>query len=276
MTEIAKLGRELGFQAKIETEKEPEYTSDNDYDDDIPESKQSNHARRVTCQARENPKYTEVESTNRYNETGTCNYSQRNQVDEGTIPAKDIIRTKKPISGQDDIGVEEFIKIVKKAKLRCSQQALLLDYIIAEKTINHAEKAIRYTQINSYTDLFNTLRQNFTQIGSVSALRSKLESCKQGPTETIQNFNLKFRQGVNELKYAVQSEHPGPMERKIAINIEEKESTKRYFLNLRREIGLQVKAQKPINLSEAKLSATNKTVRSTTKFSSCDFNRINK
>ena len=157
----------------------------------------------------------------------------------------------KPISGQDDIGVEDFIKIVKKAKSRCSQQALLLDYIIAEKIINHAERAIRYTQINSYTDLFNTLRQNLTQIGSVSALRSKLESCKLGPTETIQNFNLRFRQGVNELKYAVQSEHPGPMERKIAINIEEKESTKRYLLNLRREIGLQVKAQKPTNLSEA-------------------------
>ena len=41
------------------------------------------------------------------------------------------------------------------------------------------------------------------------------------------------------------------MGRKIAINIEEKESTKRYLLNLRREIRLQVKAQKPINLSEA-------------------------
>ena len=65
MTEIARLGRELGFQAKIETDKEPKYASDNDYDDDIPENKQGNHARRVTCQARENPKYTEVESTNR-------------------------------------------------------------------------------------------------------------------------------------------------------------------------------------------------------------------
>ena len=35
------------------------------------------------------------------------------------------------------------------------------------------------------------------------------------------------------------------MERKISINIQEKKC------NLRREIGLQVKAQKPINLSEA-------------------------
>ena len=67
MTEIAKLGRELGFQSKIETNKEPEYTSDNDYDDDIPESKQSNHARRVTCQARENPKYTEGQFSEKVN-----------------------------------------------------------------------------------------------------------------------------------------------------------------------------------------------------------------
>ena len=143
------------------------------------------------------------------------------------------------------------MKIVKKAKSWCNQQALLLDYIIVEKIINRAEKAIRYRQINSFTDLFNTLRQNLTQIGSVSALHSKLESCKQGPTETIQNFNLRFRQGVNELKYAVQSEHPGPMKRKIAINFKEKESTKKYLLNLWRKIGLQVKAQKSINLSEA-------------------------
>ena len=56
---------------------------------------------------------------------------------------------------------------------------------------------------------------------------------------------------MNELKYAVQAEHSRPMERRIAIGIEEKESLKRYMLNLKREIGLQVRAQKPITLGEA-------------------------
>ena len=67
----------------------------------------------------------------------------------------------------------------------------------------------------------------------------------------MQNFNGRFRQAVNELKYAVQSEHSNSVERRIAIQIEEKESLKRYMLNLRREIGLQVKAQKPKNFCEA-------------------------
>ena len=71
----------------------------------------------------------------------------------------------------------------------------------------------------------------------------------------MQNFNGRFRQSVNELNYAVQSEHSNSVERRIAIQTEEKESLKRYMLNLRREIGLQVKAQKPKNLCEAQNQA---------------------
>ena len=41
------------------------------------------------------------------------------------------------------------------------------------------------------------------------------------------------------------------MERRIKIQIEKKESLKRYTLNLKREIGLQVEVQKPDNITEA-------------------------
>lgn len=173
------------------------------------------------------------------------------QAAEEQIPAKEAIRTIKAINGQDDVGIENFIKTGKKAKLQCNQPNLLLYFIIAEKITGNAERAIRYTQIDSYEDLYEILRRNLTQAGSVSSLRSKLESCRQGIKETVQNFNVRFRQLVNELKYAVQAQHFGPMERRIAIGIEEKESLKRYMLNLRREIGLQVKAQKPAALGEA-------------------------
>lgn len=53
------------------------------------------------------------------------------------------------------------------------------------------------------------------------------------------------------LKYAVESEHTSPMERKIAISIEKNEYTKRYLRNLTSEIRLQVKAQKPSHFNEA-------------------------
>ena len=95
------------------------------------------------------------------------------------------------------------------------------------------------------------MRTNLNLPGSVSALRSTLESRRQGHTETVQKFNGRFRPAVNELKYAVQPEHSNSVERRIVIQIEDKESFKRYILNLRREIGLQVKAQKPKNLREA-------------------------
>ena len=45
--------------------KEPKYTSDNDDNDDTSVIKQTPNARRLICQARENPKYTQGNSTNR-------------------------------------------------------------------------------------------------------------------------------------------------------------------------------------------------------------------
>lgn len=169
--------------------------------------------------------------------------------------AKDMIRTIKPINGQDDMGVEDFIKTVKRAQKRCSQPELLLDFILAEKITHQAEKCLRYTRIRDFDTLYETLRSNLKQTGSVSALRSKIDSCKQGPMETTQNFNMRFRQISNDLNYAVQASHSGPTKRHLAIEIEKEECLKKYLLNLRREIGLQVKAQKPSDLAEAQNNA---------------------
>lgn len=83
------------------------------------------------------------------------------------IPAKEIIRAIKPINGQDDMGVEDFIKIVMRMKNQCSQPQLLLDFILAEKINGNADKAIRYTPINTFNDLYEALRQNLKQTGSI-------------------------------------------------------------------------------------------------------------
>ena len=66
------------------------------------------------------------------------------------------------------------------------------------------ERAIRYIQIDDYETLYESLRANMKQTNSVSALRNKLRSCKQEATETVQNFNVRYRQIVNEVKYAEQ------------------------------------------------------------------------
>ena len=50
-----------------------------------------------------------------------------------SISANDIIRTIEELKVRDDIRVEDFIKTVKRARMRCSQLDLLLELIIAEK-----------------------------------------------------------------------------------------------------------------------------------------------
>ena len=49
------------------------------------------------------------------------------------IPTKDLIRTIRPISGEDDLGTGDFIKIVSRIEMQCAQPQLLLDFILAEK-----------------------------------------------------------------------------------------------------------------------------------------------
>ena len=60
---------------------------------------------------------------------------------------------------------------------------------------------------------------------------------------------------TNELKYAIQGELANILKRRIAVQIKEKESLKRYILNSKREIGLPVKVEKPHNISEAQNQA---------------------
>ena len=117
---------------------------------------------------------------------------------------------------------------------KSSQSDLLLDFILVENITQNAERTIRYLKIQSFSKLYDVLRKNLSLTGSVLALRSKLKSCRQGHTEVVQNFNGRFRQVVNELKYAVQSEYSINVERRISIQIEKKESLKKHMLNLRR------------------------------------------
>ena len=98
--------------------------------------------------------------------------------------------------------------------MKTSQPNLLIDLIIAKKIQVLAEEAIRYQQINSYDELYEALRQNLRQTSSILALKSKLESCKQRLTETVQKFTLRFRQIVNGINYAIQSQHTNPIRKR--------------------------------------------------------------
>ena len=100
---------------------------------------------------------------------------------------------------ENDIGVEEFIRRIKRAQLRCTQPHALLDMIISERIGENADKAITFMEIHSYKDLYTILKANVKPATSITFLKSKLESCRQGIKETVQNFNVRYKQLVNEL-----------------------------------------------------------------------------
>ena len=170
--------------------------------------------------------------------------------------ANTVIETIRGINGQDDVGGEDFIKTLKRAKTRCMRPNLLLDLIIAKKITGFAERAIRYIIINSYPDLFETLRQNLKQSNLILAMKAKLESCKQGTTERIQNFTFRYRQITNEINYAIKSQHTNPIEKRIKIKLEKQEAVSRNLLNLKRELGSQIRLLKPTTITEAQTHVT--------------------
>ena len=66
---------------------------------------------------------------------------------------------------------------------------------------------------------------------------------------------MKFRQQFNAFDYAVQNEHQNITARRLALQSEENSALKRYIMNLRDEIGSQVKPLKPLTLSQVQQEA---------------------
>lgn len=99
--------------------------------------------------------------------------------------ACEIIRIIKPLHGRDNMDIEDFLKKVQLAKNSCSEPTLLLQLILAEKIFDQAENSIRYTKIDTYSELFEALR---TQVS--------MPASKASPK--VQAFSNYFR-GHSEL-----------------------------------------------------------------------------
>ena len=165
--------------------------------------------------------------------------------------AKDATSTIGFLNGENDIGVEEFIRCIKRAQLGCTQPHALLDMIISKRIRGNAEKAIRFMETHSYKDLYTILRANVKPATSITSLRSKLESCRQGINGTVQNFNVRYKQLVNELRYALLAKSMYPTGRMVRLKMEEEDNTNRNVLNLRKDIGSRVSLKEPRNLEYA-------------------------
>ncbi|XP_033316637.1 uncharacterized protein LOC117214557 [Bombus bifarius] len=193
--------------------------------------------------------------------TSNVTIRPRNDCDEERgLRAEKVIRTVETLRGRDDVGVEDFILSIRKARARCkaSDKDILLDLILVEKITDNAKRNIRYLKINSFEDLYSCLRQYVLVPTTSSYCRNKLKNLKQGTTESVQSFNSRFRRQLNELNYAVQHENREPTERRVALDIEEREAVKTYLLNLRYEIGQLLLASDPKNLNLAQQLAADR------------------
>lgn len=181
--------------------------------------------------------------------------NERISTTSENIPARDAVKLIKKFNGQDDMGVEPFITLVKRIKSQCSNPGVLLDWIIAEKIEGEAEKSIRFLSIQDYDDLFKALRTNFGTTGSLETHRTKLSQVIQGAGESTQNFNARFNQRMHELLYAVQSKNPLKHEREICIKNEEQTVLEKYIMNLREELSDRVASKNPSDVREAQQMA---------------------
>lgn len=71
------------------------------------------------------------------------------------------------LNGEDDIGVEGFIREIKEMRMMCSKQTLLLNMIKIEKIIGKTAMAIRNIHINEFEILYEALRRNVATQASV-------------------------------------------------------------------------------------------------------------
>ena len=106
--EISKLSKKIGGSGTVETDNEFQQrleVTDHSTDEEIPESK-GNFERQEKIYVQ--PQFMQVPIP-------TAPYEERK------MGAKLAIETIKAINGQDDMGVEDFIKAVKGARLRCEK-----------------------------------------------------------------------------------------------------------------------------------------------------------
>ena len=143
-------------------------TSDESGKDENAESETSDHDE--LDERRENfPEKKEIENRHFRRLRNRATASQND-----TISPRDVVKLIKKFNSQDEMGIEPFIALDNRIKMQCRNSKVLLDWIIAEKIEGEAEKSIRFLSIQSYSDLFKSLRINFGTTGFLEPYHTKL------------------------------------------------------------------------------------------------------
>ena len=178
-----------------------------------------------------------------------------NEQRQTMLLAKDAIRYIPILNGEDDIGVEDFIKEVHSIQMCCSEKELLLKAIKIDKIVGRAAQSIRNVPIENYINLYDTLRSNIVLEATSDEYEEQLRDLKQGRYESVQNFSIRFRCILNKLIYAITSENPQLITRRIMIEATMRKVSRIYLKGLKNDIGRILSASKLDSLNETEKKA---------------------
>lgn len=172
-----------------------------------------------------------------------------------TLPAREAICYIPVLNGDDDVGVEDFIKEVRELRNMCVEKELLLKAIKVEKITGKAAQGIRNIPISSFGELYEALRLNVATQVTADEYSEQLRETKQRKEESVQNYNIRFRRILNKLTYAITNEYPQPLTRKIMMEATMKKVNRIYLKGLQRDIGRIILANEPSTLADAEKKA---------------------
>ncbi|XP_043597357.1 uncharacterized protein LOC122574172 [Bombus pyrosoma] len=161
--------------------------------------------------------------------------SNRTTANSGNLKAESALKCIAILNGENDIGIEDFIREIKEIRMMCSEQALLLKMIKIEKIVEVA-MAIRSVHINEFETLYEALRRNVATQVSVRGHQDQLREIRQGLTENVQNYNIRFRRAFNKLRSIITNKYKDELTPRAMNNRLYMDSVTDYVRDLRSEI----------------------------------------
>lgn len=194
-------------------------------------------------------------NTSRMTEAVHTEQHTTEQYANPNLKAKDAIKCIPQINGEDDIGVEEFIREVREMRAMCSEQSLLLKMIKIEKITGKAATAIRNVTVKEYTQLYDALRRNVATQASVREQQDQLREIRQRFDENVQSYIIRFRRTFNKLQYSITNEYTDELTRRAMNDRILQDSVIDFIRGLKTEIGQILLANPPYNIPEAEKKA---------------------
>ena len=194
-------------------------------------------------------------NTSRMAETVHTEQHTTEQYTNPNLKAKDAIKCIPQINGEDDIGVEEFIREVREMRAMCNEQSLLLKMIKIEKITGKAATAIRNITVKEYTQLYDALRRNVATQASVREQQDQLREIRQRFDENVQSYIIRFRRTFNKLQYSITNEYTDELTRRAMNDRILQDSVIDFIRGLKTEIGQILLANPPYNIPEAEKKA---------------------